>query len=255
MTGSNSPTHAPSGRWVEELTAARDERLRNIARVTHDNGRDYDARAFLGMRVLFGADVVTIDSWRANGGLAARSVLDGFEPGRGWFTPADRQREEATERIARLESDIRIYQEAIDGDRCLQGGYSCTSESRCAYCVRQREVYRGYVAQWSAELERLQAELNGTTYPTPAAEPPVQDKTDGEAPEEDEEGCLHTDARCYHCEGRPDHQCDHSYGCECSCGDEHDRNDCTDCGYEPDCRHRWDCQDCDETDIEPSGGS
>lgn len=91
--------------------------------------------------------------------------------------------------------------------------------------------------------QRLRQEL-GLPAPVAPAQPVFVPED-----EDEETECDHGDGdyiQCTHCDGRQDEHCDHRFACpNCeNCDYEHS---CEYCGLEPDCRHEWQCTECDGT--------
>jgi hypothetical protein len=198
--------------WRVEIDRTRDERLHRLATVTRQKGRDYDAKAFLGMRKLFGEEVITVDSWRAYGGIAARSTLDEFDPRGGWYPMAVRRAEMDAQRIIELTESIERHRRAIDDHE--RTGNMCYGECAC------RTTWPRRIVEYEAELARLQ----GTTAPvvTPDAIPEPE-----EGPDRTCECNDCTDVTCQGgCDSCDDHDCQQCFG-------DHSAYSC--CGYCPEC--------------------
>lgn len=223
------------------LHEARVTLLTRLASVSRSNGSSYDAHAFLSARAVFG-EMVTVEAWRSWGGTAQRSLLDEIEPGRGWFTTLDRQREQADT----LRQHIRDYRATAERYRAQVEQYR--TEGRESY-VRE---YEGYVRSYEQEVTRYQERLDtmiaanpllaepSDSRKEPVPLPPEQATTDTEDEDEhehqeDEDG---DSPRCEECGGSPDGLCDHDHDCT-SCGQCEHEHDCQNCGLDPECDHRF----------------
>jgi hypothetical protein len=217
------PAPAVEAPWQAQLDQARDEHVRRLARAAARAGRDYDARAFLQLRDLFGAEQVTIERWRSYGGLAARSTLDALDPNQGWWwLPTD----QAAEDIQRLREQIAAYRTAaVDYRRC------------CDDCQRQADlIERDTIPREERRLAEMIAAQQGT--PTPAViepeQPEVPTRTCGCS------GCTESecDGDCDDCDNSGCGQChgDHGAHDDCdTCNEDH--SVCDGCGY---------CSECEE---------
>jgi hypothetical protein len=236
------------------LHEARVDLLTRLASVSRDNGTSYDAHAFLSARAVFG-ETVTVEAWRSWGGIAKRSLLDEIEPGQGWFTDLDRQRERATS----LRDNIRANRESAQRYR------TAADEYRAAGSAGYARDYDGYAVYADQEADRYQATLDSLIAanplladpsdsrkePTPL--PPEQATTDAEDEDEHEHETDGNTPSCEECGGMPDHWCSHDHDCQnCDqCSHEHD---CQHCGLDPDCDHRftYTC-DCGTSGVEYDG--
>jgi hypothetical protein len=126
------------------------------------------------------------------------------------------------------------------------GGYAQAALRGLSQAFPEQAPTLRNAGMYLANVPEAPAPVTVATDP-PAPGTPVDPVEDREDCEECRNGTDDGCAICTQCDGYPNSRCDHVWSDECGeCGSERDLDRCRECELLQECRHEWQCEECEQ---------